>query len=223
MIDVHTHILPGMDDGSKDPKMSNYMLREQLHQGVDTVVLTPHFYAHENSPREFLERREQAWKALRQVWPAPKPRLLLGAEVQYFEGMAQVEELPLLAIEGTGILLLEMPFFRWTNRMVQEVLDIQDRFPLRVLLAHLDRYQGNYTKQMLDTLLRAGVLVQVNTSALESWAGRRRYGDMIRKGQVHLLASDCHNLTSRPPNLGKWKEYASHFPAERLFAVPVEK
>ena len=60
MIDLHTHVLPGMDDGSRSPEESARMLRELAAQGVTLAAATPHFYAGENSPDRFLRRRKEA-------------------------------------------------------------------------------------------------------------------------------------------------------------------
>ena len=66
MVDFHTHILPGIDDGSRKTEESLELLRLERKMGVDTVVLTPHFYADENCPARFLERRSRAWDRLRE-------------------------------------------------------------------------------------------------------------------------------------------------------------
>ena len=66
MTDLHTHILPGMDDGAKTPEESLQMLRMERDQGVDTVVLTPHFYRDRERPEWFLARRRASAEALRQ-------------------------------------------------------------------------------------------------------------------------------------------------------------
>ena len=65
MTDLHTHILPGVDDGAKAPEESLEMLRMERDQGVDTVVLTPHFYRDRERPEHFLKRRRAAGEALR--------------------------------------------------------------------------------------------------------------------------------------------------------------
>ena len=67
MIDFHTHILPGIDDGSRDTEMSLAMLEAEMSQGVNTVVLTPHFYAHRRSIGHFLEKRQHALEKLQQA------------------------------------------------------------------------------------------------------------------------------------------------------------
>ena len=88
MTDLHTHILPGMDDGAPDVETSLAMLREEARQGVDTVVLTPHFYRDRERPEHFLARRARAADRLNsaiQALPGEErramPRLILGAEV----------------------------------------------------------------------------------------------------------------------------------------------
>ena len=89
MIDFHTHILPGMDDGSKDVRESVSMLRLEGKRGIDTVCLTPHFYAEQNSPEQFLERRKRAWQKLK---PCPLD-MQLSKRVKY----------PQLAVENVHI------------------------------------------------------------------------------------------------------------------------
>ena len=110
MIDFHSHILPGMDDGSKSTQESLEMLDMLRAQGVDTVAATPHFYARENPPEVFLRRRAEAWNRLRPQLTADSPRVLLGAEVRYFQGISHVDRLHDLCLEGQDVLLLEMPF-----------------------------------------------------------------------------------------------------------------
>ena len=94
MIDFHSHILPGIDDGSKSVEMSLQMLRLLKAQGIDTVAATSHFYATQRSPQRFLFRRQEAWDKLRTALDADAPRILLGAEVLYFPGISHMEELP---------------------------------------------------------------------------------------------------------------------------------
>ena len=67
MIDFHAHILPGIDDGSRDTEMSQAMLEAEMSQGVNTVVLTPHFYAHRRSIGHFLEKRQHALEKLQRA------------------------------------------------------------------------------------------------------------------------------------------------------------
>lgn len=211
MIDFHTHILPGVDDGSKSVAESLGMLREESKQGIQKLVLTPHFYAHENSPEQFLARRNDAWEQLSPVLNARMPKIYLGAEVQYFEGICQVEELPRLCVEGSDLLLLEMPFSKWSDRIIQDVLTLNDREDIQIVLAHIDRYLSMQSKETWQILLENGVLMQVNASFFLHWKTKHKAMKMLKKGQIHLLGSDCHNMTHRPPNLGNvYRQIGSH-------------
>lgn len=200
MIDFHTHILPGMDDGSRSVSESVQMLREESRQGVTEVFLTPHYYAQENSPLSFLKKRHSAWQMLETQLPENYPRLRLGAEVQYFEGIAAVEDIRHLKIEGTEYLLLEMPFCQWSERMVGTVLDLNDRRGMQIVLAHIERYRQWQRADTWETLRDAGVRMQSNVSYFANWKTRYRAMSMQNKGMIDFLGSDCHNMRNRRPN-----------------------
>ena len=207
MVDLHTHILPGMDDGSKSIRESISMLQEQVRQGVTQIVLTPHFYAYENSPEEFLRRRAASYERLRCSLPARMPELHLGAEVQYFEGICQMENIHTLCVDGNSVLLLEMPFRPWTSRTVMDVVELSRRADLQIILAHVERYSHWAPKEVWPLLRRSGVLMQSNADYFLDWKTRRKAVQMYRNGEIHFIASDCHNMTTRPPNLGKAMAY----------------
>ena len=137
MTDFHTHILPCMDDGSGSAGESAAMLREERNQGIRNVVLTPHFHARDDSIPSFLCRRQQAWNHLLPHLPPQCPNLFLGAEVGYFEGIGAAEGIRQLRVEGSSLLLLEMPFCRWTERMAEDVLKLNGREGIQVVLAHV--------------------------------------------------------------------------------------
>ena len=202
MTDYHSHILPNMDDGSKSIAESLSLLREEVRQGVDTVVMTPHFYASQNSPKQFLKRRYEAFRRLLPALDRSCPRIILGAEVQFFPGISDCEELSLLTIGQTKLLLLEMPFSQWDAQTIQETLLLQERRDVRVVLAHIDRYYSDQSRSLWKELHDSGILMQLNTSALESPLERLRCRKLIDKGIIHMLGSDCHNLANRPPKWG---------------------
>lgn len=201
MIDFHTHILPGMDDGSKTVSESLQLLRMERQQGVSLAALTPHYYSGQNSPEAFLRRRQRSWQALSGALEEGMPKLLLGAEVQYFESIGNLETIQDLCIEGTRLLLLEMPFCHWDERTVQTVLSLNGTSGIRIVLAHVERYlsfPGNAA--CLDLFRRYGILAQMNVSCFDGWLRRRKASAMVREGKVHLFGSDCHNLSGRKPN-----------------------
>ncbi len=200
MIDFHTHILPGIDDGSKDVCQSLEMLRMEQKMGIDTVFLTPHFYASQNSPEVFLNRREEAWERLQEGLEEGMPQLLPGAEVQYYESIGYAENLKSLCIHGTNLLLLEMPFNRWDERMVRTVLDLNGTDGIQIVLAHIDRYLKFVKEDVWDLFQRSGILMQLNASAFSGLLHRRKAVSLMQNGFVQFIGSDCHNLDIRKPN-----------------------
>lgn len=200
MIDIHSHILPQIDDGSRNVSESISLLREERRQGVDTVFLTPHFYAEENGPVSFLKRRYRAWRKLEPYLFPGLPEVRLGAEVQYFEGICAVEEIQHLRIVGTDFLLLEMPFSGWSDRMVGDVMELGERYGLRVILAHIERYLPKQRPEIWNTLRAHGVLMQSNVSFFTERKTRKQALSMLEREEIHFLGSDCHNMESRRPN-----------------------
>lgn len=198
MIDLHSHILPGVDDGSKDAEMSAALLKMLAEQGVTTVVATPHFYADKDNPEEFHRRRAEGLAQL----PETPLQVLAGAEVAYFDSMSHSDALKSLCIGDTKLLLVEMPFGTWTERFVQEVCEIATGQGLQPVLAHVDRYRSQFMKYY-NRFLEYDVLFQFNTDAFLDWRNRRWALAQFDRGLVHFLGSDCHNLTTRLPQMDK--------------------
>lgn len=206
MFDFHTHVLPGMDDGSADPAESLALLTLLARQGVTAVAATPHFYAFRESPDRFLRRRARAAEQLRAVWTPGLPEVLLGAEVFYYAGISSTDGLDRLCLQDTPYLLLEMPFARWSDRELHEVLALQARPDLQVVLAHIDRYGRMQRRDTWNFLRQHGVQFQLNAAGLLSWWSRRRYLPMLKQNQIPFLGSDCHNMTDRPPKLDQARQ-----------------
>ena len=188
MTDFHSHVLPEMDDGSRSVEESLEMLAMSWQQGVRHMAATPHFYAEENSPEEFLKRRAVS---------AEK-------EVRYYEGFSQTQSLEKLKIQGTDLLLLEMPFAPWTERMFREIRNAQQRLGCTVVLAHIERYLHDQTiSGFWDRVEESGALAQANGEFFLTRFQKRKAYLLFKQGRIHLLGSDCHGRKHRPPNLGK--------------------
>ncbi len=206
MIDFHSHILPKIDDGSRSTDMSLQMIEALANQGADTIAATSHFYATERTPQRFLELREASWEHLKERLPEGSPRILLGAEVLYFPGISRMDDLPLLCLEGTRLLLLEMPFSAWTESMIREVNELARMGSCTLLMAHIERYFFQQPLSVWDELLEHGVLMQANANFFLPFGTRRKALRLLREGRIHLLGSDCHSMGSRAPHLGEARE-----------------
>lgn len=202
--DFHSHILPGIDDGCRNPSESLILLRMQRSQNVERVVLTPHFYPNYDAPKTFLRRRNDAFHALLDAKADEKlPKMILGAEVYYFPGISECEELNMLTIGDGRYVLVEMPMGSWSERMYRELEGIYTKQGLTPILAHLNRYISPlWDHGIVHRLESLPVLVQANA---EFFLNRRTASyarKLLRQGRIHVLGSDCHNMTDRAPNLG---------------------
>lgn len=208
MVDLHTHILPGVDDGAEDIRMSLQMLQLQAENGVDTVVCTPHFYGDEESAERFLQRRDVGWQNLQQALErlskeerSKLPTLLLGAEVAWMPELSGCGRLSDFAIANTEYFLLELPMGPWNNRFIDQLYHLLGSCGMTPVIAHYDRYMYLQKRAHLEEILDMSVPIQLSASCLLEPAMKRDALKLIRHRQVHMIASDCHDCSLRKPNL----------------------
>lgn len=189
-IDFHAHILPGADHGSTSLKTSLEQLALAKAAGIDLIVATPHFYPQQESVETFLARREQCAARLRDA-AKDAPQLLIGGEIQLCRGLHHIDAPERLCIEGTNVLLLELPpaFSMRTMASTLDALLYECR--LNVVLAHIDRYDP----AVINSLLDAGFLAQLNASAFCRLRGRRRCLHWAADESVVALGSDLHGIS----------------------------
>ena len=205
-VDFHSHILPGVDDGSRSVEESLEMLRAEARQGIGTVVATPHFYANHDTPERFLRRRAAAWEMLQTAMAqeAGLPEVILGAEVYYFSGISDSDQLHRLTTGQKRYIMLEMPTVPWTQNMYQEMENIYTKHGITPIIAHIDRYISPLRhRQILDRLEELPVLVQANSDFFLRPITAPLALRMLKEKRIHLLGSDCHNCSTRKPELGR--------------------
>lgn len=205
IIDIHSHVLPKMDDGSSSLEESIELLKMEAQQGIDRVAATPHFYARYDRPDTFLARRKEAEMRLREEMQKHDdlPELLIGAEVLFFHGISQSDAISDLTIGANRCILLEMDGVLWNNSVFQELEDICRDRQMTPIIAHVERYISPMrANKHLSRLLELPVLIQCNASFFLDRRTKRMALRMLKNGQVHLLGSDCHSVAHRPPRLG---------------------
>lgn len=220
--DFHSHILPGIDDGSKSVEESIAMLRMEAEQGIDCVVATPHFYADYDSPQRFLDRRTRALERLQEAREQNPglPEIKIGAEVYFYSGISDSDVIAELTIAKKRCILIEMPFGKWTDSMYRELEGIYTKQGLTPVIAHVDRYIGPFrTFGIPERLAELPVIVQANAEFFLRRSTSAMALRMLRDGKVHLLGSDAHNLRDRKPNLGDALELIE----KRLGTAPLEQ
>ena len=205
MLDIHTHILPALDDGSKSVQQSVAMLRREEKQGIGRVVFTPHFYADREAPEHFMKLREMAYQKVKYAIAENGIMLqpYLGAEVAYFSGMSRTDEIDRFCIGDTRALLIEMPFCRWNQMMLEEIFFLKEYRGIQPIIAHVERYIHFQPWGMLRQLSESDIWIQANAEFFierrTSWLAMH----MLKRGWIHFIGSDCHNTDSRSPNMGQ--------------------
>ena len=206
MIDIHTHVLPGVDDGVRSEDEAIEFARVAVADGVRTLVATPHC-------REgfFVNERAQvldAVAALRTLLAVSGValELLPGAEVHLCEDLvARVRDgrAPTLADNGKT-LLLELSMSQYPVEIERVVFELR-LAGLVVVFAHPERirfFQDDVARY--ETLVRQGSYGQITTGSLLGQFGEptRRFSEqLVRRRLVHVIASDSHNVRGRPPTL----------------------
>ena len=188
-IDFHAHILPGCDHGSDGWETSRQQLKLAREAGVEVICATSHFYGHHISVESFLEKRQRCYEELLAHAPMNAPKVLLGAEVLAFEGIDRLPDLKKLRLQGTKLLLLEMPFNRWSEGLLDSVEAISDDEDYRIVLAHVDRYDRKAVEQLFRLNHVKG---QVNADNLKRRFGMRYLREWAREGLIVAVGSDIH-------------------------------
>ena len=203
IIDIHTHVLPGIDDGARDWDMALEMLKRSRDNGVRAVIATPHFVPWEGQIpparirqmcREAEERFQEAYGLRMRVCP--------GEELYYYSDLVtDLREGRAMTMNDTGTVLVEFGLRIPYREMQQAVRQLQ-RNGYQVILAHYERYAALAAEDPMEELLDMDVRLQSNLQALGGGLFdplRRRIRKDYKNGRISFTASDMHNLTSRPP------------------------
>ena len=184
MIDVHSHILPKIDDGSKSVEMSIEMMKQSYAQGIDTMIATPHFYISHIDVEHFVKRRQNAYDTLVEAIDGmtDMPKLNLGAEVLFFNGISVFDDLEKLTVNNNGeYLLLEMPFSKWNDKILREVESLMYDRKLKVIIAHIERFiDFQKGTNYINELLSLGPLVQMNGEYINGFFTKSKALSMIK-------------------------------------------
>ena len=206
MTDLHTHILPGIDDGAKDLESSLDILRRQKLSGVERVALTSHFYPMRQELQEYLDSRQRAYEQLQSAWDAETmPQLRLGAEVHYSAGLADMD-LRSVALEQSDYLLLELSDTSVPTH-IESIFKIMQQQGITPILAHVERcvYFMEDPSKLLR-LIELGALAQISARAMHS-KKRQKFADIcLRKNVAQIIASDVHGAGEVKTGLGGLQE-----------------
>ena len=219
MVDLHHHLLPGLDDGSPDLPTSVAMARTAVEDGITHVVCTPHAsdrYAFD--PALVAARRTELSAALAQAGIALQLGTGCDFHLNYDNIQDALQHPRRYTVNGSEYLLIELPDYSLSANLPQTFYDLRVA-GMTPILTHPER---NPTLQnepgRLREWIEAGLLTQVTAASVLGTMGRpakKLALDLLRTGQVHFIATDAHNLRTRPPQMrAAFKAIASRFSPE---------
>jgi protein-tyrosine phosphatase len=216
-IDIHDHILFGVDDGSIDMDMSIEMLTMEKAQGAEAVILTPHFVYGENryTPEELVIRFNEFKN--NDVVSGLGIDLYLGNEVYYTGGISEeIDNGNIRLLNKKDTILLEFNPITSEGEIVNGVREVYNA-GYKVVLAHIERYE-DLTDEGVDKLLDYDTLFQMNAnyvSTLSAFSMNRKgwHRKLIKEGLISFIATDSHNMGPRRPDIHV-KEIERMFPKQ---------
>ena len=236
MVDLHTHILPDVDDGAENVVEAIEMLQAAANSGTKRVVFTPHYLVRDlrclrSYTKEELFERFNSIKALASE-RVPGIELYMGAEVA---GISDIQEVidadNLITINNTKYVLLEFGFHDFRDRAMNVAQTLLDNGYIPII-AHPERYDFvQRNPRNLVPFIESGMLLQVNTTSLEGMSGEAAQDvalSLIENRLAAVVSSDAHSMYRRIPDLSEAfafissnisKEYAEKLFYENPFAV----
>ncbi len=200
MLDLHCHILPGIDDGAKNLEVSLELLAEEKKQGIQAITFTPHFHPNRIELDEFLAARQHSYNKLMEA-PGVSDlgiKFKIGAEI-FFSTKLNELDLDQLCYTDTNYVLIELPTDEKPYGLTHTLIDIINR-GYQPILAHVERYPY-FTSDptRLYDLIEKGCIAQINSGAILE--GNKIVMKYIKWGMAQLISSDAHNMKKRKPNL----------------------
>ena len=205
MIDLHAHLIPGLDDGARDLDESVAIARAMAADGVRVVAATPHVRADYPTTPAAMESGLAAVRAA--LDEAGVELVVLGGGEVALAWLAGLDEdaLTRFAIGGSRTLLLEPPDAGWDPALPRTLARLRQA-GWRPVLAHPERnHEVQERPELLDEVIAAGALVQLTAAAVDGRLGRRPADTargLLRERRAHLLASDAHAPGVREAGLG---------------------
>lgn len=198
--DMHTHILPELDDGSKSVEMSLQIIEKLRNQNVNNICLTPHYYSNEESIDDFVAKRKESVNKLIEHIPADV-NICIGAEVYVTSYLFNNEDLSDLCYGDSDYILCEFGYdSHFQEHTMGHFNRLMNNYGLKPVLTHIERYPNLMkNERLICDLLDEGILIQTNIEAFNSFAVRHKLIKFLRKGYIQVLGTDSHSLTRGTP------------------------
>ncbi len=200
MFDIHSHILPQIDDGAADMKEAVELLKIMKKSGITSVIATPHFYPDLISLEDFSEITGNAYRDLLAETANKKlPKVYLGCELLYYKGVGNSDALPQMTLNGSKYLLLELAVGDIDKDLFQDLLLLKEQ-GITPIIAHVERYFSDRSfKKLLTFLKENDIPVQLNAVSFLI-RPLKRIIKMIFKSELFcVVGTDAHSICERPP------------------------
>ncbi len=201
MVDIHSHILPCLDDGSSSVEESLELLRLMKKQGIDKVFATPHFYPQIHNFEEFSTSVFESLNILNDnIKFNSLPEIYLGSELLYFAGMGDSDSLSEFCFEGSSYLLLELCSNHLDNLLIEDLKKMIHDKKLKPILAHIERYfDCKNINKLLKFVKKENIALQINAASVLENQLYKNIKKLIKKDMITYIATDSHSVGERPP------------------------
>ena len=198
--DMHSHILPEMDDGSDSVELSLQIIDKLRAQNVRNICFTPHFYTNEESMDSFLKRRQESVNKLIPLLP-DDVNVCIGAEVYLSSYLFNNKDLSPICYGNSKYILCE---FSFGSRFSEHTMDYFYRlksYGLMPVLTHIERYHHLMEdEKLVENLVDDEIIIQTNVGAFKGFSQKRKLLKYIKRGYIDIVGTDCHSLTRGNPD-----------------------
>lgn len=198
--DLHSHILPGVDDGAENIKESLKLLKMMKQDGITDVIATSHFYPMEMSFEEYVSLTKNTYNKLcNKIKGKGLPNLYLGCELLNYRGVGNSEFLDSFCLNHSKYLLLELTDFDLNKSCMEDILTLKEN-GITPIIAHVERYfKGKNYKKFLQFVEDNKIPVQINAASVMMWPYRFIVKRILAKDIFCVIATDTHSAEERPP------------------------
>jgi len=206
-VDIHTHILPGVDDGAESMQQACELVRMAREDGTKVLFLTPHYrgdyegYSPDRLREVFSQLQERVAEEM------PDIQLYLGTEIRFDSNVPEkLEQGEILSMNGSRFVLLEFSRRALRSQIIMGVTELSC-YGYTPIIAHVERCDTFRTFPALaDEVRNMGAWIQINADSIlgaHGFAVKRFAHKLLKSGKVHVVATDAHDSNKRPPMLRK--------------------